>query len=448
MQLYSTTDTAASIRKAFAGFTHVLVNRGYTTIKPVFFKSASIADLPVCVWAWWDRASDGQLARWRDNGGVLLDRYTYSDRAGPADVLVFVECPMTMDRITRSYANTSEYTVIPTPHTWRVHEECIDLRTPRVDDLRAIWTACRGQRLTDEQLESKTGITCAMRIGCDLRFEQRLIAHILCLEQRSLSSLLALAQYPIRLDLPALRRIKMRIAQTRFFGFEIPIRSSRRRGACSIGQPAAALYFRFERGQAIRIRRRAPRGRCGLDEIEVEIVIRSISSASAGNRIATASAIIVSASAPRITARIRHTVIVDAGKQKAEKSLQKLAHGRPYALPAPTAWMLAVVALVMVITKSRKTVVAMVIVPASVHPVFVVTVNVCVVATLMTRSCQVKPAGLPCTTAGSAAIRLATVGNVIAPPAPKVPVKARKHCAAPLISVAESVFDAVAASAL
>ncbi|HDR9236367.1 hypothetical protein [Burkholderia vietnamiensis] len=158
MKLYSTSDTVGSIRKAFAGFTHVLVNRGYTTIKPAFFKSASIADLPVYVWAWWDRASDGQLAKWQANGGVLLDRYTYSDRAGAADVLVFVECPMTMDRLTRSYAKTSEYTVIPVPHTWRVHEECIDLRTPRVDDLRAIWSACRGRRLTDEELESETGI--------------------------------------------------------------------------------------------------------------------------------------------------------------------------------------------------------------------------------------------------------------------------------------------------
>ncbi|HDR9148929.1 hypothetical protein [Burkholderia vietnamiensis] len=158
MKLYSTSDTAGSIRKAFADFTHVLVNRGYTTIKPAFFKSASIADLPVYVWAWWDRASDGQLAKWQANGGVLLDRYTYSDRAGAADVLVFVECPMTMDRLTRSYAKTSEYTVIPVPHTWRVHEECIDLRTPRVEDLRAIWSACRGRRLTDEELESETGI--------------------------------------------------------------------------------------------------------------------------------------------------------------------------------------------------------------------------------------------------------------------------------------------------
>ncbi|MCA8382545.1 hypothetical protein LGN22_26930 [Burkholderia cenocepacia] len=158
MKMYATRNVAVSIRKAHEAFTHVLVNRGYTTIKPAFFKSASIADLPIYVWAWWDHASDGQLARWRENGGVLLDRYTYSDRAGPADVLVFVECPMTMDRLTRSQANTAEYTVIPVPHTWRVHEECIDLRTPRAEDLRAIWSACRGRRLTDEQLESETGI--------------------------------------------------------------------------------------------------------------------------------------------------------------------------------------------------------------------------------------------------------------------------------------------------
>lgn len=62
MKLYSTLDPAGSIRKAFAGFTHVHVNRGYTTIKPVYFKSKAIADLPLYVWAWWDRASDGQLA--------------------------------------------------------------------------------------------------------------------------------------------------------------------------------------------------------------------------------------------------------------------------------------------------------------------------------------------------------------------------------------------------
>ncbi|VWC76091.1 hypothetical protein BCO18175_02369 [Burkholderia contaminans] len=158
MRYLTTTDVGQSIRKAFAGYTHILVNRGYTTIKPAFFKSASIADLPVYVWAWWDRASDGQLARWRDRGGVLLDRYTYSDRAGPADVLVFVECPMTMDRLARSHVNTSEYTVIPVPHTWRVHEECVDLRTPSAEDLRAIWKACCGQRMTDEQLELETGI--------------------------------------------------------------------------------------------------------------------------------------------------------------------------------------------------------------------------------------------------------------------------------------------------
>ncbi|KVT04473.1 hypothetical protein WT24_23540 [Burkholderia sp. MSMB1078WGS] len=65
MRYLATTDVGQSIRKAFSDYTHILVNRGYTTIKPVFFKSASIADLPVYVWAWWD--SDASPKR---QGGI------------------------------------------------------------------------------------------------------------------------------------------------------------------------------------------------------------------------------------------------------------------------------------------------------------------------------------------------------------------------------------------
>lgn len=158
MILYATDDVAASIRKAHEGFTHVLVNRGYTTIKPVFFRSGKIADLPVYQWAWWDKSTDGQLNRWRAAGGVLLDRYTFSDRAGANDVLVFVECPLSMIRIERSSLNTAEYTVIPRPHTWRVHEECIELRTPAAERLVTLWDICRGARLTDADLAEASGI--------------------------------------------------------------------------------------------------------------------------------------------------------------------------------------------------------------------------------------------------------------------------------------------------
>lgn len=158
MNLFATTDVAASIRKAHEGFTHVLVNYGYTTIKPVFFKSSLIADLPVYQWAWWDRATDSQLLRWRADGGVLLDRYTYSDRAGIADVLLFVECPMTMDRLTKSAVHIAEYSVVPRPHTWRVHEQCIELRTPPVDMLQKLWAICRAGRLTDAELADASGL--------------------------------------------------------------------------------------------------------------------------------------------------------------------------------------------------------------------------------------------------------------------------------------------------
>jgi hypothetical protein len=158
MKLFATSDVAASIRKAHEAFTHVLVNRGYTTIKPVFFRSGLISDLPVYQWAWWDKSTDSQLMRWREAGGVLLDRYTISDKAGAADVLVFVECPLTMERIDKSTVHTAEYTVIPRPHTWRVHEECIDLRTPAATRLRLLWDICRGQAITDDELAGYSGL--------------------------------------------------------------------------------------------------------------------------------------------------------------------------------------------------------------------------------------------------------------------------------------------------
>ena len=158
MKLYATSDIASSIRRAHQDFTHVLVNRGYTTIKPVYFRSSKIADLPVYQWAWWDKATDGQLIRWRELGGILIDRYTFSDKAGAADVVVFVECPLTMKRIERSVINTAEYAVIPRPHTWRVHEECIELRTPPADRLLDLWKICHGARLTDAELAESSGI--------------------------------------------------------------------------------------------------------------------------------------------------------------------------------------------------------------------------------------------------------------------------------------------------
>ncbi|PRY07086.1 hypothetical protein [Paraburkholderia sp. BL25I1N1] len=152
MKLFATSDIATSVRRAHVDFTHVLVNRGYTTIKPVFFRSILIADLPVYQWGFWKTATHGQHANWRKNGGVLIDEYAFSDKSGPADVLVFVECPMTMQRIVRSSQHIAEYTVIPRPHTWRVHEQCIDLRTPAVEQLQHLWRFCRGARMTDAEL--------------------------------------------------------------------------------------------------------------------------------------------------------------------------------------------------------------------------------------------------------------------------------------------------------
>ena len=154
MKLFTTTDVAASVRRAHEQFTHVVLNRGYTTIKPVFFMSKTIADLPIYQYASWLTETASQMARWMENGGVLIGQDTHAPIAG--DVVVMVECPYDTDRIERIMAGITEYGVIPHPMVWRTHEECVDLRHPPVDLLEAIWRVCGGKQMTNAELAQET----------------------------------------------------------------------------------------------------------------------------------------------------------------------------------------------------------------------------------------------------------------------------------------------------
>lgn len=151
-------DVVPSIEKAFAAFTHVLVNRSFASIRPMRFQSNKLTATPVFCFAGWEPASFAQRDRWRAEGGVLLDRNSMPDTAGPTDVLIFCEAPFSMARITRAALVAREYVVIPRPHVWRIHEEAIDVRMPPIETLREIWTRCRGHRMTELELVEATGI--------------------------------------------------------------------------------------------------------------------------------------------------------------------------------------------------------------------------------------------------------------------------------------------------
>lgn len=159
MKLYSTTDVAASVRRAYEQFTHVVLNRGYTTIKPVFFMSKTIEDLPLYQYASWMPETQGQLRTWREKGGVLVAQDTHWN--ADCDVSVMVECPYDFDRIARVNGHNAEYGVIPHPMSWRTHEECVDLRNPPPDLLRAIWQVCGGKQMTNAELSQDTGLPIA-----------------------------------------------------------------------------------------------------------------------------------------------------------------------------------------------------------------------------------------------------------------------------------------------
>ena len=156
MKLYATDDISASVHKAHDEFTHVVLNRGYTLIKPVFFKTALLEDLPVFQYASWIPETQNQFATWADKGGVLVVQDTHLGMG--SDATVMVECPYTLDRMDRVMASTVAYGVIPRPVSWATHEECIDLRYPVEDLLQEIWTKAAGQQMTNGELARETGI--------------------------------------------------------------------------------------------------------------------------------------------------------------------------------------------------------------------------------------------------------------------------------------------------
>jgi hypothetical protein len=158
MKLYSTTDIAASVKKAYEQFTHVILNRGYTILKPVYFKTATLDGLPVLQYASWIPASETQLARWKNLGGILIEQDTRPKDGYQTDVTVMVEAPYDMDRLKACNWRNNEYGVIPNPMSWSTHEECIDLRFPTADLLREIWTIANGQPFTNSELATETGI--------------------------------------------------------------------------------------------------------------------------------------------------------------------------------------------------------------------------------------------------------------------------------------------------
>lgn len=158
MKLFSTTDIAESVKKAHAEFTHVILNRGYSIISPVYFNTGKLADLPVLQYASWIEASNSQLAQWKNTGGILIEQDTHPSEGYFPDVTVMVECPYSMDRLERCNTRNTAYGVIPNPVSWSTHEECLDLRFPTVDILREIWAVCAGKAFTNKELAIETGI--------------------------------------------------------------------------------------------------------------------------------------------------------------------------------------------------------------------------------------------------------------------------------------------------
>lgn len=156
MTLYSTTDISASVHKAHAQFTHVILNRKYSLHAPALFKSDKILDLPLFQSASWIPATEMQESNWYKQGGVLIEQDPYYQRE--CDVLIRVECPYSMAKLEHA---ARQYAVIPNPGSWTTHDDFIDLKFPIPDLLREIWMKCAGQAATNIDLADAVGMPVA-----------------------------------------------------------------------------------------------------------------------------------------------------------------------------------------------------------------------------------------------------------------------------------------------
>jgi len=156
MKLYSTTDVAASTRRALADFTHVVLNRAMWLHKPIIFDSRTVVDLPAFLSSKALPQSEQQVREWKKHGGVLFVMDTHFTPGGQ-DVTVMVECPYTMQRLAAVNVDNAEYGVIPNPVSWTAYDEEVDLRNPPVSFLQDIWFHCGGRNMSLDELSQASG---------------------------------------------------------------------------------------------------------------------------------------------------------------------------------------------------------------------------------------------------------------------------------------------------
>lgn len=137
-EIFTTHDVAASVRQCHAAYTHVVLNRVYAILRPIFFKSDRIADLPIHIYAGWDRGTFGSKDKWRKEGGILIDRSAAAREIGPCDAQIFCEVPLSFVRFERLTKHTESQIVVFKPPSWATHESAIDFKNPPIEALQKL----------------------------------------------------------------------------------------------------------------------------------------------------------------------------------------------------------------------------------------------------------------------------------------------------------------------
>ena len=156
VKIYQTHDMEAAMRRMYETNRNSVVYWRHRSNKPIRMRLNMVRDIPVEQCHAWKPFAQATIERWQTRGGVMVWRphpLTHKAPVPACDAMLFVECPLQIDRFNASIANVKQEVIVYRPPTWKVHNDTVDHFYPGKDTyitLEAIAKALVGRELTEE----------------------------------------------------------------------------------------------------------------------------------------------------------------------------------------------------------------------------------------------------------------------------------------------------------
>ncbi len=142
---YKTNNPIEATIAAHREFSHVILNRGYHTLTPVYVSTKKLNDYPIFMHVPWKNNYNKSIGVWQEKGGIMINSGESSKGFGKFDSVIFIECPIYQRRIEESAEFAQEEVIISYPVSWFSHQKTVSTYNPHPKELIKILRAINQQ---------------------------------------------------------------------------------------------------------------------------------------------------------------------------------------------------------------------------------------------------------------------------------------------------------------